>query len=116
MALTCHGGGRETGRKALLCVSVALWLTGLAFMSNSFPAPIFREAAEETGLRFRHFTGARGKVFMPEIMGPGVGVFDYDGGGELYVYLLQGFVHDKPERASESDFPPPAGFKSWNRL
>ena len=33
--------------------------------------PLFREVAEEVGLRFHHFTGATGEFFVPEIVGAG---------------------------------------------
>ena len=52
--------------------------------------PIFRDAASETGLDFQHVSGASGEHYLPEIMGPGVALVDYDVDGDLDVYLLQG--------------------------
>ncbi len=68
-------------------------------------SPVFREAAEETGLDFRHFIGATGEYFFPEIMGSGVGMFDYDGDGDLDVYLVQGAMLDPAKEVSQSMFP-----------
>src|SRR5579884_3628234 len=52
--------------------------------------PVFRDIAAETGLHFTHVNGASGKHYMPEIMGPGVALFDYDNDGDLDIYLIQG--------------------------
>ena len=52
--------------------------------------PLFREAAKETGLDFEHFAGASDAFFLPEIMGSGVALLDFDLDGDLDVYLLQG--------------------------
>lgn len=49
----------------------------------------FRDAAEETGLRFRHEPGLSGKQYLPEIMGLGVGIFDFDNDGDLDVVMVQ---------------------------
>jgi hypothetical protein len=44
---------------------------------------------QKTGLDFTHRSGASGKFYMPEIMGAGVAMFDYDNDGDLDVFFVQ---------------------------
>ena len=76
-------------------------------------AAIFRDVAVETGLNFHHFNFATGHHYMPEIMGPGVALFDYDNDGDLDIYLIQGTRLDRDGKLLN---PPPRGWKPGNRL
>src|SRR5204862_7157062 len=38
----------------------------------------FTDRAKETGIDFVHFNGMSGKFYYPEVMAPGVALFDYD--------------------------------------
>ena len=45
------------------------------------PAVRFQDVTKECGIAFSHVSGAAGKKWMPETMGGGVAVFDYDNDG-----------------------------------
>jgi hypothetical protein len=51
--------------------------------------PWFEEVTPANGLHFVHQTTPVGKYFMPELMGSGAALFDFDNDGRLDVYLLQ---------------------------
>jgi predicted NUDIX family NTP pyrophosphohydrolase len=51
----------------------------------------FTDIAEPSGLDIVHDAGATDRFRLPEIMGPGCALLDYDGDGDLDVYALQGF-------------------------
>jgi hypothetical protein len=79
-------------------------------------SPLFREVAAQTGLNFRHFTGATGEFYIPEIMGAGVALFDYDNDGDLDVFLVQGSMLDKAKSPNDALFPPRPGWRPGCRL
>jgi enediyne biosynthesis protein E4 len=67
--------------------------------------PIFDEVAGGLGLRFRHYNGMTGKLYLPEIMGAGAALFDYDNDGDLDVFLVQGSVLEPGDKPNRTLFP-----------
>ncbi len=50
----------------------------------------FIDATASTGLDFVHFNGMTGEFYYPEVIAPGVALFDYDNDGDLDVFLITG--------------------------
>jgi hypothetical protein len=82
------------GRRIPGVFRILACLVGCALAAGSHaPAanePIFVESAAATGLTFTHVNGATGNFYLPEVMGAGVALFDYDNDGDLDVFLVQG--------------------------
>lgn len=49
----------------------------------------FVDVSESRGLAFTHDPGPLGQYFMPEMVGSGAALFDYDNDGRLDIYLIQ---------------------------
>jgi len=95
---------RRTGPRSLLpvCISIALAAVAgcrraeppAAAAVRPTPVPIpsirFEERAAEVGIEFVHVNGASGRKWMPETMGGGVAVFDFDRDGRMDLLFVSG--------------------------
>ena len=80
---------------ALALVACAALISGLTGCRPSppappTPAPWFQDVTKQVGLDFTQKPGPSDHYFMPEEMGAGAALLDYDNDGRLDLYLLQG--------------------------
>ncbi len=74
----------------------------------------FVDITERVGVKFQYQASHTSKKYLPETMGAGVALFDYDNDGRLDIFLVNGAPLADP--TAKGTIPQKAGPKYWNRL
>jgi enediyne biosynthesis protein E4 len=98
-----HSGAR---RRTRLAACVAVVLAGLnvtcARAPESGGGAWFTDATSDSGLAFTHHNGRTGQFYYPEVIAPGVALFDADGDDDLDLLLIQSVDFDQRNGTRES--------------
>lgn len=81
------------------------------------PKPLpgkFTDVTAALGLRFQYMSSHTPKHYLPETMGAGVALLDYDNDGRLDIFLVNGAPLADP--TPKGSIPQKSGPKYWNRL
>jgi enediyne biosynthesis protein E4 len=81
---------------------------------DSAPAAKFSDITDRAGLKFRYLSSHTAKKYLPETMGAGAALFDYDNDGRLDVFLVNGAPIEDP--TPKGTIPKKTGPEYWNRL
>ena len=93
------------------------FLAALAAQALASAAPtsgVLKDVTARSGIRFRHNAGKTTQKYLPESMGAGVAMFDYNNDGLLDLFFVNGAALRDPMTAA--DQPDKSGEACWNRL
>ncbi len=74
----------------------------------------FTDITARANVAFRHAASATSNKYLPEAMGAGVALFDYDNDGRLDIYFTNGALIN--EQMSANAQPEKSDARFWNRL
>ena len=102
-------------RLSILCASCFLCFGSAAAWQAIRETPgNFVDITAASGVRFQHVASHTSKKYLPETMGSGVALFDYDNDGRLDIFLVNGAPLSDP--TPKGTIPEKTGSKYWNRL
>jgi hypothetical protein len=81
---------------------------------GSGPPGNFVDITHRVGVNFVHQASHTSKKYLPETMGAGVALFDYDNDGRLDIFLVNGAPLSDP--TPKGTIPQKTGPQYWNRL
>src|ERR1700716_540127 len=83
--------------------------------AQSKPTPgLFVDVTSSTGTHFQYLASHTSRKYLPETMGAGVALFDYDNNGRLGIFFVNGATLSDP--TPKGTIPPKSGPGYWNRL
>ena len=74
----------------------------------------FSDITSRAGVNFRYLSSHTSKKYLPETMGAGVALFDYDNDGRLDIFVVNGAPIEDP--TTKGTIPRKTGPQYWNRL
>jgi hypothetical protein len=74
----------------------------------------FSDVTDRAGVKFRYLSSHSTRKYLPETMGAGVALFDYDNDGRLDIFLVNGAPIEDP--TPKKTIPRKTGPEYWNRL
>jgi hypothetical protein len=87
----------------------------IAWQATKLPSQgHFVDITEKSKVRFQHVASHTSKKYLPETMGSGVALFDYDNDGRLDIFLANGATLQDP--TSPGTIPQKTNESEWNRL
>ena len=103
------------GRHGLVLLALALGLLAAPEALRAAAEPVrFVDVTDSVGIDFRHVSSSTSQKYLPETMGSGVALLDYDGDGRLDIFFANGARIDDPMPAGT--LPVKDGPRYWNRL
>ena len=102
---------RQPLRHGLLSIIFAVVTTATASADDAFV-----DRASTLGIDFTHFNGMSGALYLPEIMGSGAALFDFDRDGDLDLFVVQGAELAPDGEHPAPLFPPAKGTPVGHRL
>src|SRR5712692_441056 len=82
--------------------------------AKSAPLPVFADVTAKSGIRFKQESSRTSQKYLPESMGGGVAMFDYNNDGRLDLFFVTGArLRDPMPRGALPDKSDP---RFWNRL
>ena len=103
---------RQTARAVVTAIAVGT-SSLLAGQTPAIPGD-FVDATQQLGISFRQQASPTSKKYLPETMGSGVALFDYDNDGLLDIFIANGAPISDP--TARGTIPKKTGPDYWNRL
>jgi hypothetical protein len=95
-------------------LSVCLLVAAILAQTSAVPDVRFTDITPSSGIAFRHAASKTSVKFLPETMGGGVALLDYNNDGRLDVFFTNGARFD--EKMTSARQPDKTEPQYWNRL